>query len=321
MVLLPMSLRPFWRFGALASLGSALHLLLSSTPAVGKVDQREHPTQRDTLKAKHSEQLPKFKRGPRVPPLAQRRVTSRATLKGPWAYVLPVDHGVRSDESGHGYFRAPRYHGEHNGLDLLAPVGTPVFAACSGLVTAGKSPSFGNWVRVVCPVPQTLVSGKRKPYASVFYAHLQRAEVPPEVWSHVRRGQEVGEVGKTGNARGPSIQPHLHLELIIQGSQRAALRERHLGRDQSSVPAADRFFAELKSLCLRPNGFRSRSGRIGRARRADPFLVLTCLSSDKPQYEAGPDALDPWSRPWSQLYSARAFDVDSGPRAFLLASR
>ena len=245
----------------------------------------------------------------------------RSTLKGPWAYVLPVDHGVRTDESGHGHFRAPRFHGEHNGLDLLAPLGTPVFAACSGMVTAGNSPSFGTWVRVVCPVPSSLLKGQQKPHASIFYAHLDRAHVPREVWSRVRKGAKGGSVGKTGNARGPRVQPHLHLELIIQSSQRAALDERHLGRDQSMVPAADRFFDSLESRCLVPNGFRAHSGRVGRARRADPFLVLTCLSSDKPEYRSAPERLDSWSRPWSQLYSASAFDVDSGPRAFLLASR
>jgi len=128
-------------------------------------------------------------------------------------------------------------------------------------------------------------------------------------------------VGKTGNAREARVQPHLHLELIIQSSQRAALAERHLGRDQSTVPAAERFFDSLTSRCLTPNGFRARSGTVGYARRADPFLVLTCLSSDKPDYRTAPEALDSAGRPWSQLYSARDFNVDAGPRAFLLASR
>jgi hypothetical protein len=235
--------------------------------------------------------------------------------------VLPVDHGVRADESGDGHFRAPRFHGEHNGLDLLAPVGTPVFAACSGLATAGVSASFGAWVRVICPVPNSLGKGKSKPYASVFYAHLRSSELPTDTWSRVKKSQRLGEVGKTGNARGPRVQPHLHLELIIQSSQRAALRERHLGRDQSMVAAARNFFGALEERCLAPNGFRSNSGRVGRARRADPFLVLTCLSSDKPEYQSAPRTLDAASRRWSQLYSASAFNVDAGPRAFLLASR
>jgi hypothetical protein len=189
------------------------------------------------------------------------------------------------------------------------------------MATAGRSPSFGAWVRVICPVPNSLGKGKNKPYASIFYAHLKTTDVPLDTWSRVVKGRRVGQVGKTGNASGPRVQPHLHLELIIQNSQRAALKERHLGRDQSMVPAASHFFGALEERCLRPNGFRSRSGNIGRARRADPFLVLTCLSSDKPAYGHTPQMLDGASQPWSQLYSARAFNVDAGPQAFLLASR
>lgn len=321
MILLPTSFRPCLSLGALATAAFALHALLASSPASGKPGHEELTEARARQKAKHGDRGPKLDPGPKVPPLATRRVMDQATLKGPWAYVLPVDHGVRADASGHGHFRAPRFHGEHNGLDLLAPVGTPVFAACSGLVTAGRSPSFGNWARVVCPVPRSLTKGKRKPHASLFYAHLETLGVPQQTWSHVRKGERIGSVGKTGNAKDPLVQPHLHLELIIQSTQRDAISERHAGRDQSMVPAAELFFDSLKSRCLTPNGFWANSGRIGRARRADPFLVLTCLSSDKPEYQSAPRTLDSWSRPWSQLYSARAFNVDAGPRAFLLASR
>jgi hypothetical protein len=61
-----------------------------------------------------------------------------------------------------------------------------------------------------------------------------------------------------------------------------------------------------------------RSGKLRRGRRADPFLVLTCLSSSKPSYENPPDPLDDASRRWSALYAAESFDVDAGPRAPLL---
>lgn len=321
MLLLPTSTRGFSGIGVLAGVTFAVYALVASSPASGKPGHDDSQSKNNDHKAKHGDEVAKVKEAPKVPAAPMRRVAKRSTLQGPWAYVLPVDHGVRADESGHGHFRAPRYHGEHNGIDLLAPVGTPVFAACSGMATAGVSASFGNWVHVVCPVPNSLAGGKRTPYASIFYAHLDSSNVANEVWSHIKRGKQVGKVGKTGNARGPRVQPHLHLELIIQSSQRAALKERHLGRDQSMVPAAERFFDSLTSRCLTPNGFHANSGRIGRARRADPFLVLTCLSSDKPEYRGDSSALDSWSRPWSQLYSAQAFNVDAGPRGFLLAGR
>src|SRR5690606_37182024 len=159
----------------------------------GKPGHAERQPAARQSKEKRTERLARVaERGPRVPREPKRRVVPRSTLKGPWAYVLPVDHGVRTDESGHGHFRAPRFHGEHNGLDLLAPLGTPVFASCSGMVTAGNSPSFGTWVRVVCPVPSSLLKGQQKPHASIFYAHLDRAHVPREVWSRVRKGAKFG---------------------------------------------------------------------------------------------------------------------------------
>src|SRR5690606_19523797 len=243
-------------------LAFAVHALVASSEASGKPGNAQGRAPEENQKAKHRGDLAKIGEAPKVPAEPVRRVVKRATLKGPWAYVLPVDHGVRADGSGHGSFRAPRFHGEHNGLDLLAPVGTPVFAACNGMVNAGNSASFGHWVRVVCPVPKSLAKGDQTPFASIFYAHLSRTNVPLDSWTHVRKGAKVGEVGKTGNARGADIQPHLHLELIIQSSQRAALAERHLGRDQSTVPAAERFFNALTANCLAPNGFRANSGRV-----------------------------------------------------------
>jgi murein DD-endopeptidase MepM/ murein hydrolase activator NlpD len=316
----------FARLRSALSLGLAiislygLQAVVATSPASGKPNREPGAAAHDT-KAKKREPVEKLEPAVKLGDRARRRVVTRSTLKGPWAYVLPVDYGVRADESGQGHFRAPRFHGEHNGIDLLAPLGTPVFAACSGLATAGRSASFGVWVRVICPVPNSLGQGNDKPYASIFYAHLRGTDIPLDTWSRVKKGRRMGQVGKTGNASGPRVQPHLHLELIIQSSQRAALKERHLGRDQSMVPAASRFFGALEELCLRPHGFHSFSGNIGRARRADPFLVLTCLSSDKPAYQVAPRMLDQASQPWSQLYSASAFNVDAGPRAFLLASR
>jgi murein DD-endopeptidase MepM/ murein hydrolase activator NlpD len=166
-----------------------------------------------------------------------------------------------------------------------------------------------------------LVEQKHQPYASVFYAHLDSTTLPHDSWVRVDKGSKLGAVGKTGNASAGSVQPHLHLELIVQSSLKAALDEKHHGRDQRMVSAAKKFMGALEERCLFPNGFRPRSGRLSRARRADPFLVLTCLTSDKPQYQLAPAQLSVASTPWSELYSARAFNVNAGPRAFLLASR
>ncbi len=47
------------------------------------------------------------------------------------------------------------------------------------------------------------------------YAHLKEKEV--RRGDRVRQGQEIGVIGKTGNARRGAILPHLHFEWIQDG--------------------------------------------------------------------------------------------------------
>lgn len=244
------------------------------------------------------------------------------TRSAPWTYVLPIDHGVRSDKSGAGHFRAPRFHGEHNGLDLLAPIGTPTFSPCEGKAMGGVSRSFGNWVHIICPVPdQYMKAGGPRPWASFFYAHLDAVDLALNEWRDVARGQAVGKVGKSGNARGPNVKPHLHLELIVQKNQRHAMDERHVGSDQSSVPAADFFADSLSTSCMGPYGFEPKSQLLRRARRLDPFIALTCLSDKKPNFIKAPSPLTESSLAWTKFYIAKDFNVNLGVEDSRIARR
>ncbi|NPV69809.1 MAG: peptidoglycan DD-metalloendopeptidase family protein [Firmicutes bacterium] len=96
-----------------------------------------------------------------------------------------------------------RRGGFHHGLDIAAPVGTPVMAADSGMVAfAGRLPYYGNVVR--------LDHGEGK--AVTVYGHLSKILVKQgEV---VKRGQVIGNVGNTGRSTGP----HLHFEIRLNGS-------------------------------------------------------------------------------------------------------
>lgn len=255
-------------------------------------------------------------------PKAAARDREPANRNAPWTYILPVDHGVRSDESGEGHFRAPRFHGEHNGLDLLAPVGTPTFSPCEGKAMAGVSRSFGNWVHIICPVPEKYMqSGGPQPWVSFFYAHLDKLDLAQNEWKDVARGQAVGTVGKSGNARGPNVKPHLHLELIVQKNQRSAMDEGHLGSDQSSVPAADYFADSLSTSCMGPYGFEPKSRLLRRARRVDPFVALTCLSDRKPNFVKAPSPLTDSSLAWTKFYVAKDFNVNLGVEDSRIARR
>jgi murein DD-endopeptidase MepM/ murein hydrolase activator NlpD len=85
----------------------------------------------------------------------------------------------------------------HAGIDMGAPIGTPVRAAESGTVLiAGAASGYG-----------TLVVVGHGGGLSSAYAHLSTISVSPG--QSVRRGEQVGEVGNEGNSTGP----HLHFEV------------------------------------------------------------------------------------------------------------
>jgi len=113
---------------------------------------------------------------------------------------------VRSDSRGDGLFGSSRNGNRmHQGIDLFAQVGTPVLAARSGIVTAAKSNrGMGNYV--IIRHSFNLVS---------IYGHLSQIFVTKNQF--VRQGSILGSVGKTGNARHPGIQPHLHFEVKKNG--------------------------------------------------------------------------------------------------------
>lgn len=233
----------------------------------------------------------------------------------PWAWVLPVDHGIRADRGGGGAFLAPRAHGSHNGIDLLAPVGTPVLAPCAGKARAGQNSSHGKWVQVVCQVPAQLALPPAR-RVSLFFAHLHQITGLADDPSEVALGAEVGTVGKTGNASSSIVAAHLHFELSVHDDESQALADHHSGRDQSDSAAAHELGSAVGSRCLEPQGLAQVGGQLWRARRADPFVILTCLGARKPAYSRPSGKLAEASFAWSTRYRAQTFDVDrEGPPA------
>jgi murein DD-endopeptidase MepM/ murein hydrolase activator NlpD len=171
-------------------------------------------------------------------------------------------------------------------------------------------------------VPDQFVQkGQPHPWASFFYAHLNTVDLEHDKWVSVQGAQAVGTVGKSGNADGPTIQPHLHLELIVQRNKRTAMDERHVGSDQSSVAAADFFAETLSSECMAPNGFEPKSQLLRRARRVDPFVALTCLGQRKPNFIKAPSPLSESSLAWTSFYVAKNFNVNLGVEDSRVARR
>lgn len=91
----------------------------------------------------------------------------------------------------------------HNGVDLLAPSGTPVLAASDGTVVgAAPNAGYGNWIRI-----------DHAQNVATVYGHLSAFAPGIAAGAKVERGQVIGFVGNTGRSTGP----HLHFEVIDRG--------------------------------------------------------------------------------------------------------
>ncbi|WP_074035423.1 M23 family metallopeptidase [Exiguobacterium profundum] len=88
----------------------------------------------------------------------------------------------------------------HNGLDIAAKTGTPVYAAEAGKVTkVSSSGPYGNHIQI-----EHNVDGQKW---TTVYAHLHKVDV--KTGQLVHQGEPIGQIGNTGNSSGP----HLHFEI------------------------------------------------------------------------------------------------------------
>jgi murein DD-endopeptidase MepM/ murein hydrolase activator NlpD len=90
--------------------------------------------------------------------------------------------------------------GFHTGQDFVAPVGTPVHAVTTGVVSVEHPAWAGNLVRI-----------DHGNGLETLYAHLSRVDVTDG--QQVAPGQQIGAVGTEGNSTGP----HLHFEVHLGG--------------------------------------------------------------------------------------------------------
>lgn len=127
---------------------------------------------------------------------AQERAEREARLQRPM-FVMPTK-GMWT--SGFGY----RWGVLHGGIDIANSIGTPVLAASDGVViSAGPYAGYGNMVKL-----------RHADGTVTLYGHLSSWSV--EVGQRVWAGDQIAKMGNTGNSTGP----HLHFEVLLNGTDR-----------------------------------------------------------------------------------------------------
>jgi murein DD-endopeptidase MepM/ murein hydrolase activator NlpD len=92
-------------------------------------------------------------------------------------------------------------HHFHSGIDLAAPIDTPIYASTAGTVTMRRERGgYGLYILLT-----------RDSQLSTLYGHLDWPLVQPG--DVVAAGQAIALMGSTGNSTGP----HLHFEVRIAG--------------------------------------------------------------------------------------------------------
>ena len=144
--------------------------------------------------------------------------------------VVPVA-GVRAAELKDTYGAARSGGREHKGVDIFAPLGTPVVAAAAGVIVKRDSSAAGG-----LSVYERDLDGR----TIYYYAHLNGWRAGLKEGDLVRQADVIGYVGSTGNVSGA---PHLHFAVFTVTDPNRWWRGRDLNPYRllrPSTPAATR---------------------------------------------------------------------------------
>lgn len=99
----------------------------------------------------------------------------------------------------------------HEGIDIMAPRGTKVYSSTEGLIADLRNNNLGGKV--------IWIMGPNSSWH--YYAHLDGHKRGLKVGDYVKKGDFIGYVGNTGNARHTA--PHLHYGIYLNGKGRGAV--------------------------------------------------------------------------------------------------
>ena len=116
------------------------------------------------------------------------------------SYRLPMASKITSYYGNRRVFNG-QLKSYHNGVDFRAPIGTPVFAANSGVVKLAENLFYSGNVVIIDHGTKVFT----------IYAHLSKIKVKTD--QHIEKGQLIGLTGATGRVSGP----HLHWGVKVNG--------------------------------------------------------------------------------------------------------
>jgi len=120
--------------------------------------------------------------------------------------VAPIDPALARWSSGYGVRVRHGHEDLHTGADLLAPIGTPIYAVAPGVVRVVAQPGeLRGYGRVV-----VLDHGQGRGFT--LYAHLSAAHVTKG--QAVAEGQQIALSGASGDRSEFDVVPHLHFEWL-----------------------------------------------------------------------------------------------------------
>lgn len=119
-------------------------------------------------------------------------------IKSTVSFIKPIN-GVISSEYGQRNPTTPTVPKNHTGTDIAASIGTKIVSATDGtVILASSEGDYGNHLKI--QINDVII----------VYAHCNKLYV--KEGDVITQGQEIAEVGNTGNTTGP----HLHFEVRYQ---------------------------------------------------------------------------------------------------------
>ena len=134
----------------------------------------------------------------------------------------------------------------HHGVDLAAPMNTPIMAAGDGTITQlGRKGGYGKYIRI-----------RHTNGFETAYGHMNGYRQDLKVGSKVRRGEVIGYVGSTGRSTGP----HLHFEVLKNGKTVNPFGKNVIPAKQLKGFELEQFMSAAEAL--HPDFARHRAGKI-----------------------------------------------------------